>query len=128
MIITLILILAGSNSFSQCKVCFSLEEAKIAPYEVEELHLSNASFTIIDSSFNRFILLQVLDLSYNPVMEVSETVSIPSLRALNLSNCSYNPWKIGAIGKAFPKLENLNLSSNQLSFIWSGLQRCTSPI
>ena len=121
-LITLILILAGSNSFSQCKVCFSLEEAKIAPYEVEELHLSNASFTIIDSSFNRFTSLQVLDLSYNPVIEVSETASIPSLRALNLSNCSYNPWKIGAIGKAFPKLENLNLSSNQLSFIWSGLQ------
>ncbi|WP_300660815.1 hypothetical protein, partial [Fluviicola sp.] len=82
----------------------------------------NASFTVIDSSFNRFTLLKVLDLSYNPVMEVSETASIPSLQELNLSNCSYNPWKIGAIGKAFPNLEQLNLSSNQLSFIWSGLQ------
>lgn len=121
-LITLLLILAGSNTFSQCKVCFSLEEARIAPYEVEELHLSNASFTIIDSSFNCFTLLKVLDLSYNPVMEVSETASLPSLEELNLSNCSYNPWKIGAIGKAFPKLEQLNLSNNQLSFIWSGLQ------
>ncbi len=121
-LIALIVILVGNNTFSQCKVCFSLEEAKIAPYEVEELHLSNASFTVIDSSFNRFTLLKVLDLSYNQVLEVSETASLPSLEELNLSNCSYNPWKIGAIGKAFPKLKLLNLSNNQLSFIWSGLQ------
>ncbi|MNJ85596.1 Internalin-A precursor [compost metagenome] len=121
-LITLVLILAANHTFSQCSVCFSLEEAKIAPYEVEELHLSNSSVTIIDSSFNRFTLLKVLDLSYNPIVEVSETASIPSLKELNLSNCSYNPWKIGSIGKAFPKLERLDLSSNQLSFIWSGLQ------
>ncbi|MNU78313.1 Leucine Rich repeats (2 copies) [compost metagenome] len=121
-LIILILILASKNTFSQCSVCFSLEEAKIAPYEVEELHLSNSSITVIDSSFNRFTLLKVLDLSYNPVTEISETASIPSLKELNVSNGSYNPWKIGAIGKAFPKLEQLDLSNNQLSFIWSGLQ------
>lgn len=121
-LITILSIFASQCGFTQCKVCFSLEEARIAPDAVEELHLSNASFQTIDSSFNRFTSLKVLDLSYNPVTEISPTASLPGLKTLNLSHCSYNPWKISAIGKAFPKLEQLDLSYNNLFFMWSGLQ------
>ena len=121
-LITVLSIFASHCVFSQCKVCFSLEEARISPVQVEELHLSNASFSILDSSFNRFTSLKVLDLSYNPVTEISVTTSLPNLKELNLSHCSYNPWKISAIGKAFPQLEKLDLSYNDLFFMWSGLQ------
>ena len=116
------LFLFGSIASAQSKVCYSLEEAKKAPRQVKELHLTNSPLTVIDTNFNQFTALEVLDLSYNPILEVSEGVSIPSLKELNLAHASYNPWKIGSIGKAFPNLEQLNLSSNQLSFIWSGLQ------
>lgn len=116
------LFLFGSIASAQSKVCYSLEEAKKAPRQVKELHLTNSPLTVIDTNFNQFTALEVLDLSYNPILEVSEGVSIPSLKELNLAHASYNPWKIGLIGKAFPNLEQLNLSSNQLSFIWSGLQ------
>ncbi|TSJ42445.1 leucine-rich repeat domain-containing protein [Fluviicola chungangensis] len=114
--------LFGSIASAQSKVCYSLEEAKKAPRQVKELHLTNSPLTVIDTNFNQFTALEILDLSYNPILEVSEGVSIPSLKELNLAHASYNPWKIGSIGKAFPNLEHLNLSSNQLSFIWSGLQ------
>jgi hypothetical protein len=125
--ITILLIVLGTSVYSQstdlgCKVCYSMIEAQIAPKQVEELHLTNSPFVVIDTSFNTFTSLKVLNLAYSPIMEVSENTIIPSLKELNLSNASYNPWKIGAIGQAFPNLEVLNLSSNQLSFIWSGLQ------
>jgi Leucine-rich repeat (LRR) protein len=120
--ITGIILLLGSVVNAQCKVCYSLEEAKKFPKQVEELHLTNSPLVLIDTSFNQFTSLRVLNLSYNPIMEVTANTSIPSLKELNLSHASYNPWKIGAIGKAFPNLEQLDLSSNQLSFIWSGLQ------
>ena len=112
----------GSLASAQCKVCYSLEEAKKTPHQVKELHLTNSPLTVIDTNFNQFTTLEVLDLSYNLILEVSEGVSIQSLKELNLAHASYNPWKIGSIGKAFPNLEALDLSSNQLSFIWSGLQ------
>jgi|GEM_PF-4378744 len=121
-LITGIIILLGSVGYAQCKVCYSLEEAKKAPKLVEELHLTNSPLVLIDTSFNQFSSLRVLNLSYNPIMEVTPGSSIPSLKELNLSHASYNPWKIGAIGSAFPNLEQLDMSNNQLSFIWSGLQ------
>ncbi len=127
-LITPIILLLASYANAQCKVCYSLEEAKKSPRQVQELHLTNSPLTLIDTSFNQFTALQVLDLSYNPVIEVAANVSIPSLKELNLSHASYNPWKIGSIGKAFPNLEQLNLSSNQLSFIWSGLQSLSKLI
>jgi Leucine-rich repeat (LRR) protein len=120
--ITGIIILLGSSVHGQCKICYSLEEAKKSPRQVEELHLTNSPLVLIDTSFNQFTSLKVLNLSYNPIMEITANTSIPSLKELNLSHASYNPWKIGAIGKAFPNLEELDLSNNQLSFIWSGLQ------
>jgi Leucine-rich repeat (LRR) protein len=118
----ILVLLLGKSIHAQCTTCYSLEEAQKAPRLVRELHLTNSPLTLIDTSFNRFTSLKVLEASYNPIMEVSEGVSIPSLKELNLAHASYNPWKMGAIGKAFPNLEQLNLSSNQLSFIWSGLQ------
>lgn len=123
---SILFISMGLNA--QCRVCYSLEEAKKAPEQVEELHLSNSPLVSIDSSFNQFTSLQVLNLSYSPILEVSDQVSIRSLKTLQLSHASYNPWKIGAIGKAFPNLEQLDLSGNQLSFIWSGLQNLSSLI
>lgn len=120
--ITSIILLIGSVANGQCKICYSLEEAQKMPRQVEELHLTNSPLVLIDTSFNQFISLKVLNLSYNPIMEVTANTSIPSLKELNLSHASYNPWKIGAIGSAFPNLEQLDLSNNQLSFIWSGLQ------
>lgn len=122
LITPIVCFLFGSPIHAQSQVCYSLDEAKKAPQQVKELHLVNSPFVVIDTTFNRFTALEMLDLSYNPVMEVSEGVSIPSLKSLNLAHAAYNPWKIGSIGKAFPNLEQLNLSSNQLSFIWSGLQ------
>nr|WP_294861542.1 leucine-rich repeat domain-containing protein [uncultured Fluviicola sp.] len=122
LVITSIVLLLGSSAVAQCKVCYSLEEAKKSPEQVEELHLTNSPMVLIDTTFNQFTSLRVLNLSYNPIMEVTANTSIPSLKELNLSHASYNPWKIGAIGAAFPNLEQLDLSSNQLSFIWSGLQ------
>ena len=107
---------------AQCKVCYSMAEACISPQQVEELHLTNGPLVLIDTNFNQFTSLRVLDLAYNPVMEISVGVSLPSLKVLSLSNASYNPWKIGDIGIAFPNLESLDLGSNRLSFIWSGLQ------
>jgi hypothetical protein len=107
---------------AQCKVCYSMAEACISPQQVEELHLTNGPLVFIDTNFNQFTSLRVLDLAYNPVMEISVGVSLPSLKVLSLSNASYNPWKIGDIGIAFPNLESLDLGSNRLSFIWSGLQ------
>ncbi|MNK02286.1 Leucine Rich repeats (2 copies) [compost metagenome] len=121
-LITGIVLILGNYLHAQCKICYSLEDASKSPREVEELHLSNAAFAVIDTSFNQFTSLHVLNLAFSPVMEVADKTSIPSLKKLNLSNCSYNPWKIGAIGKAFPNLEELDLSSNNLCFIWSGLQ------
>lgn len=121
-LITIAILFFGTLANAQYKICYSLEEARKAPRQVQELHLTNSPFVLIDTSFNRFTSLKVLNLAYSPIMEVSNDVSIPSLKELNLSHASYNPWKIGAIGKAFPNLEQLNLSSNQLSFIWSGLQ------
>lgn len=118
----ILIFLSGSIANAQCKICYSLEEAKKAPRQVKELHLTNSPLAAIDTTFNQFTALEVLDLSYSPIMEVSEGVSIPSLKELNLAHASYNPWKIGSIGKAFPNLGQLDLSSNQLSFIWSGLQ------
>lgn len=126
--ITGIILLLGSVVNAQCKICYSLEEAKKAPKLVEELHLTNSPLVLIDTSFNKFTSLRILNLSYNPIMEVAANTSIPSLKELNLSHASYNPWKIGAIGAAFPNLEQLDLSSNQLSFIWSGLQSLHSLI
>lgn len=121
-LITCIVLILGNYAQAQCKICYSLEDASKSPHQVEELHLSNASFAVIDTIFNQFTSLRVLNLAFSPVMEVAKKTSIPSLKELNLSNCSYNPWKIGAIGKAFPNLEALNLSNNKLCFIWSGLQ------
>ncbi|MGV3609945.1 MAG: leucine-rich repeat domain-containing protein [Fluviicola sp.] len=115
-------LLLGTSIHAQCTTCYSLEEAKKDPRKVQELHLTNSPLTVIDTSFNQFNSLQVLNLSYTPVIEVAGKLSIPSLKELNLAHASYNPWKMGAIGKAFPNLEELNLSNNQLSFIWSGLQ------
>ena len=118
----IVLFSSALYAHAQCKVCYSVTEARIDPRQVRELHLTNGPLAVIDTSFNQFTSLEVLDLAYNPVMEISAGVSLPSLKELHLSHTSYNPWKIGDIGKAFPLLESLDLSSNQLSFIWSGLQ------
>lgn len=121
-LITVTILLLGNCIHAQCNICYSLEDASVAPRQVEELHLSNAPLAVIDTTFNRFTSLRVLNLSYSPVMEISDKTLVPSLEELNLSHCSYNPWKIGAIGKAFPNLKALDLSGNNLCFIWSGLQ------
>jgi Leucine-rich repeat (LRR) protein len=121
-LITVLLLVLGTSAYSQCKICYSLEEAQKDPKQVAELHLTNSPFVLIDTSFNKFTALKVLNLAYSPIMEVSANTLITSLKELNLSHASYNPWKIGAIGQAFPNLEKLNLSGNQLPFIWSGLQ------
>ncbi|AEA44745.1 leucine-rich repeat domain-containing protein [Fluviicola taffensis] len=121
-LITIFIIVLATSAYSQLKACYSLEEAQKDPKQVEELHLTNSPFVLIDTNFNQFTALKVLNLAYSPVMEVAPNVLIPSLKELNLSHASYNPWKISSIGQAFPNLEKLNLSGNQLPFIWSGLQ------
>jgi len=63
-----------------------------------------------------------IDFSDNPYFDLADSVLMPNVIKLKLSRTIVNPWELDQIGKAFPNLEVLDLSSCGISFIGSKMQ------